>query len=594
MTIKEATSNEVIDNTNNENNNINNENNNINNKNNNENNENIDNIKVNKKTSYKFNAEIQNIMEMIIKNIYNDKSASIRELISNCSDALDKYISQYALIDSNEKTQIPNLKIIIKINLIEKYIEILDNGIGMTKTDLINFIGSIATSGTKEFKKMNLKNTTNDSSNLNNLNNLIGQFGVGFYSSFLIADKVMVITKAIGVVPYKWISEGKGDYVIEELGFDDFELKHGTLVRLYIKEGDEKYLKSNLIKDIVGKHSGYINYPIYIEEDVEEGEGDNKIGEGEGGDNKVEELDNDRVMEVDDDKIEALEVDKDLDKETDKDLDFENAPPTRPPPSADTLSAGADKVSASVAATDDESSVGINPINRIDSPSPALAGSVALSIPDESGIDFPPTRPSPSPTLLLPANAANIKVGSVAATDNKLSVGINPINRIESISPASAGSVALSIPANKLAGINPPLNTAPNKNEPTITFTIPLIYPPQNLTLNTIISPTLTDDDEIETLTINLPEISLTINDYLLPVTLPNNNNNTFKYKKTITLNNTTINIVKDHITPGLFVYKENILILITINSNANNKLVNIEIMSECNELLNRVCDIFS
>ena len=217
-----------------------------------------------------FNAEIQNIMQMIIKNIYNDKSASIRELISNASDALDKYISHYASIESDAKVQIPNLKIQLKINETDKIVEISDNGIGMTYDDVVNYIGSIASSGTKKFKQDMIEQNSKSTGEVKKeAKNLIGQFVVGFYSSFLIAEKVEMITKKVGHPAYKWSSHGDSCYDLEELAESDTGLEnylHGTVVRMHIKEGNEKYLKVAEIKDIISKHSKFINYPIYIEE----------------------------------------------------------------------------------------------------------------------------------------------------------------------------------------------------------------------------------------------------------------------------------------------------------------------------------------
>merc|ERR1711974_37989 len=249
-----------------------------------------------------FNAEIQNIMQMIIKNIYNDKSASIRELISNASDAIDKYISHYASIESEAKVQIPNLKIQLKINETDKIVEISDNGIGMTYDDIVNFIGSIASSGTKKFKQdMIEQNSKSDGEAKKDAKNLIGQFGVGFYSSFLIAEKVEMITKKVGHPAYKWASHGDSSYDLEELAESDVGLEnylHGTIVRMKVNE----------IKDIISKHSRFINYPIYIEEqkeveepiEIEEDVKKEEAEEVKDSDKKEEVKDSDKKEEVKD------------------------------------------------------------------------------------------------------------------------------------------------------------------------------------------------------------------------------------------------------------------------------------------------------
>lgn len=220
------------------------------------------------KTVHKFNAKIESIMEMIVKNVYKDKTASIRELISNASDAIDKYINKHALMETDAQEQVSNLKILIRINEQEKTIEIIDNGIGMTLEHLINYIGSIATSGTKEFKQDAIKNPENSGNK--DSSNLIGQFGVGFYAAFLIAEKVELITKCAGHSPYKWVSKGTSEYETEELKEEDFEYNHGTIIKIFLKEHQETFLKNETIKDIVKTHCSYIVNPIYIEEDIEE------------------------------------------------------------------------------------------------------------------------------------------------------------------------------------------------------------------------------------------------------------------------------------------------------------------------------------
>ena len=202
------------------------------------------------KETHVFQAEITQLMNLIINTFYSNKDIFLRELVSNSSDAIDKY-NHECIINKPEETH-PN-----RIDFIpdkeKKQLFIIDTGIGMDKQDLITNLGTIATSGTKAFMEK-----VKDS-------NLIGQFGVGFYSAFLVADKVSVISRK-GDSIWKWESNAGGEFTIEELAdgkiHEDYELKQGTAIQLFLK--DDKYTNIETLKSIVKEHSQYINYPIYV------------------------------------------------------------------------------------------------------------------------------------------------------------------------------------------------------------------------------------------------------------------------------------------------------------------------------------------
>ncbi len=206
-------------------------------------------------SNYSFNAEIPKLMNMIIHNFYSSKDIFIRELISNASDAIDKVkfesLNKPSYLESNTDF---NIKISVDKNNRSLIIE--DSGIGMTNTDLINCLGTIAKSGTEEFVKNMMASTSEKS-------NMIGQFGVGFYSAFLVADRVQVYTKhPESEKVLMWESDAVSGYTITETDIDD--LKRGSRIVLYIKEDQVEYLEYSKISEIVKKHSGFASYPIYL------------------------------------------------------------------------------------------------------------------------------------------------------------------------------------------------------------------------------------------------------------------------------------------------------------------------------------------
>lgn len=207
-----------------------------------------------------FKAESKKLLDMMINSIYTHKEIFIRELISNASDAIDKLYFK-SLTDNAVQLSRDDFKIQIDIDKENRTITLTDNGIGMTAEELENNLGTIAKSGSFNFKKENA-----DDENAQDIS-VIGQFGVGFYSSFMVADRVEVVSKAFGEdAAHKWVSSGADGYTIEECEKSDA----GTVITLYIKEDNEnedysQYLEEYKIDELVKKYSDYIRYPIVME-----------------------------------------------------------------------------------------------------------------------------------------------------------------------------------------------------------------------------------------------------------------------------------------------------------------------------------------
>lgn len=230
-----------------------------------------------------FKAESKRLLEMMINSIYTHKEIFLRELISNASDAMDKLY--FKSMEENLGLTRSDMQITIAADKDARTLTITDNGIGMTKDELENNLGTIAQSGSFEFKRDNEKAEDVD---------VIGQFGVGFYSAFMVAKKVTVISKAYGAdKAYLWESTGADGYSVEEAEKDSC----GTVITLHIKDNadDENYdefLTPYRIKELVKKYSDYIRYPIKMDVEHE------KLKEGTGVDGKDPEYEKEIVTET--------------------------------------------------------------------------------------------------------------------------------------------------------------------------------------------------------------------------------------------------------------------------------------------------------
>ena len=205
-----------------------------------------------------FQAEVKQLLNLMIHSLYSNKEIFLRELVSNASDAADKLRFE-ALTDKALYENEPDLKIRVSFDKTARTITVADNGIGMSRQEVIDNIGTIAKSGTREFFEKLTGDEARDA-------HLIGQFGVGFYSSFIVADKVTVLTRRAGLTPehgVKWESDGGGEYTIETID----RPARGTEVILHLREGEDELLTSYRLRSIIRKYSDHITIPIVMKKE---------------------------------------------------------------------------------------------------------------------------------------------------------------------------------------------------------------------------------------------------------------------------------------------------------------------------------------
>jgi len=207
---------------------------------------------------HEFQTEINQLLNLMIHSLYSNKEIFLRELISNGSDAIDK-LKLLTVTDENYRDVNFQPQVSVKFDKENRKLIISDTGLGMSSEDLVENLGTIAKSGTKAF----LENMSGDNKKDSQL---IGQFGVGFYSAFMVADKVEVLTKkANEEKAYKWISGGDGSYEI----IDSEKDSHGTEITLFIKEGEDEFLSEYSVEKIIKKYSNHVPFPIFLEKEVE-------------------------------------------------------------------------------------------------------------------------------------------------------------------------------------------------------------------------------------------------------------------------------------------------------------------------------------
>ena len=210
-----------------------------------------------------FQTEVRQLMQLMIHSLYSNKEIFLRELISNASDAADKLRFE-ALADASLQSDDPDLKICIEVDPDSKTIAISDNGIGMSRDELIEHLGTIAKSGTAEFLQQMTGDQKQDAQ-------LIGQFGVGFYSAFIVADKVVVESRRAGLATdqgVRWESDGKGEFTIEPIE----RAARGTCVTLHLKDDEKEFAEAFRIETLIRKYSDHIAFPVTLNDHAKEAE----------------------------------------------------------------------------------------------------------------------------------------------------------------------------------------------------------------------------------------------------------------------------------------------------------------------------------
>jgi len=210
------------------------------------------------KTTHSFQAEVKQLLHLVTHSLYSNKEIFLRELISNASDACDKLRFE-ALDNSALYEDAPNLDVRVIFDKANRTLTIRDNGIGMSAQEAIDHLGTIAKSGTKEFMGRLSGDQAKDAQ-------LIGQFGVGFYSGYIVADRITVESRRAGLKPeegVRWSSEGTGDFEVETLT----KPTRGTDIILHLREGEDEFLTAWKVRGIIGKYSDHISLPILMQKE---------------------------------------------------------------------------------------------------------------------------------------------------------------------------------------------------------------------------------------------------------------------------------------------------------------------------------------
>ncbi len=215
-----------------------------------------------------FQAEVQQLLDLMIHSLYSNREIFLRELISNASDAADKLRFE-ALKDDSLYEEDADLRIRVEYDKKQHTLSVIDNGIGMTREEVIENLGTIAKSGTQEFFKSLTGDESKDA-------RLIGQFGVGFYSVFIVADKVEVQSRRAGAPRHegvRWVSEGKGEYTVETID----RPKRGTRITLYLRKGEDEFLDGLRLRGIIRRYSDHIPLPILMAAEGEDAKGEETV-----------------------------------------------------------------------------------------------------------------------------------------------------------------------------------------------------------------------------------------------------------------------------------------------------------------------------
>ncbi len=215
-----------------------------------------------------FQTEVRQLLQLMIHSLYSNKEIFLRELISNASDAADKL--RFAAIETPDLMKDdPELKVHISFDSDAGTLSVADNGIGMSREELIDNLGTIARSGTSEFLQQMTGDEKKDAK-------LIGQFGVGFYSTFIVADRVEVVSRKAGLAPdatVRWESDGQGEFTVDQLETGS----RGTTVTLHLKKDEQEFLDAFRLETLIRKYSDHIAFPVLLEKDTEEGKEESAI-----------------------------------------------------------------------------------------------------------------------------------------------------------------------------------------------------------------------------------------------------------------------------------------------------------------------------